>query len=334
MRYTPEEVMQYVASEDVKFIRLAFCDVFGRQKNISIMPNQLERAFSEGIAFDASAVRGFGGEVFSDLFLKPDPSTLSVLTWRPEQGKVVRMYCCVYTPDGKEFSRDTRSIFMHSAEEVKALQGQLKIVLRARFHLYKEDSEGVMTAKPVDKAGSFDIAPLDGGENVRRAVCLTLERMGIATKASCHAESPGTHEISFYSRDILSAADDLLTFITVVKACANSYGLCADFSCEKGVCGFGIEISCNDDRLNKAFEGVSAHTEDILPFANTENTSHRIPEVRLTENTLRISLPEVEINPYLVFALLIKAAREGSENSSELVRNNIPKSIINAYRDR
>ena len=93
MKYSKQEVIQYVREEDVKFIRLAFCNVFGRQKNISIMPDELERAFSYGIAIDASAIAGFGDEAHSDLLLHPEPDTLSVLPWRPEHGQVVRMFC-------------------------------------------------------------------------------------------------------------------------------------------------------------------------------------------------------------------------------------------------
>ena len=95
MKYSKEEVLEYVKEEDVKFIRLAFCDVFGRQKNISVMPEELPRAFEYGIAFDASAVEGFGDEAKSDLFLKPDPETLVGLPWRPEHGKVIRMFSAV-----------------------------------------------------------------------------------------------------------------------------------------------------------------------------------------------------------------------------------------------
>ncbi|MBO4432199.1 MAG: glutamine synthetase, partial [Clostridia bacterium] len=95
MNYSKDEVMQYVAEEDVKFIRLAFCDVFGKQKNISIMPDELPRAFECGIAFDASAIAGFGDEAHSDLFLHPEPETLTWLPWRPEHGKVVRMFCSI-----------------------------------------------------------------------------------------------------------------------------------------------------------------------------------------------------------------------------------------------
>ena len=108
--YSKDEVMQFVEEEDVKFIRMAFCDIYGRQKNISIMPKELERAFEYGIAIDASAVDGFGGEVYSDLLLSPESSTLSFLPWRPEHGKVVRMFCNVMRPDGNAFEADTRRI--------------------------------------------------------------------------------------------------------------------------------------------------------------------------------------------------------------------------------
>ena len=106
--YSYQEVLDFVEQEDVKFIRLAFFDVFGTQKNVSIMPQELERAFREGISFDASAVAGFGDEVHSDLFLFPDPSTIAVLPWRPTNGRVVRMYCDIRTPDGALFEKDCR----------------------------------------------------------------------------------------------------------------------------------------------------------------------------------------------------------------------------------
>ena len=116
MSYTPDEIMQYLAEEDVKFIRLAFCDVFGRQKNISVMPSEMKKAFERGIAIDASAIAGFGGESHSDLFLKPDPSDISILPWRPEHGRVVRMFCEIINPDGTPFSADTRNLLKNTVK--------------------------------------------------------------------------------------------------------------------------------------------------------------------------------------------------------------------------
>ena len=93
MLYTKDEVIEYVRSEDVKFVRLAFVDALGNQKNISVLAGEIERAFDAGISFDGSAIEGFSTVNKSDLFLRPNPSTLSVLPWRPSHGKVVRMFC-------------------------------------------------------------------------------------------------------------------------------------------------------------------------------------------------------------------------------------------------
>ena len=119
MNYSKEEIMQYIREEDVKFIRLAFCDLFGRQRNVSVMPEEMERVFNCGVAIDASAIEGFGCEVHSDLFLHPDTSTISVLPWRPEHGRVVRMFCDIAYPDGRAFEGDARVMLKNAVEYAK-----------------------------------------------------------------------------------------------------------------------------------------------------------------------------------------------------------------------
>lgn len=120
MKYSKAEVLQYMQEENIKFIRLEFCDVFGKQKNISIVPQELPRAFEQGIAIDASAISGFGDESHSDLFLHPDTDTLMLLPWRPEHGRVVRMFCSISYPDGTPFECDTRSLLKKSSSNSKA----------------------------------------------------------------------------------------------------------------------------------------------------------------------------------------------------------------------
>ena len=139
MKYTPEEVIQFVQEEDIKFIRLAFCNVYGKQHNVAIMPSELKRAFAYGIAFDASAVDGFGGEIRSDLLLHPDPSTLIQLPWRPEQGKAVRMFCDISYPDGRPFERDTRNILKKAVADASALGCQFAFGAEMRFYLFRVD---------------------------------------------------------------------------------------------------------------------------------------------------------------------------------------------------
>ena len=179
MNFTEQEVMEYVHQEDVRFIRLAFCDVFGTQKNIAIMPDELERAFRQGIAIDASAIAGFGGEVRSDLFLHPDPGTLSSLPWRGENGKVVRMFCGVSHPDGTTLNTDSRALLKKAVARAASLGVRFAFGTEMEFYLFKTDEEGAPTKIPYDRASYMDIAPRDKGENVRREICITLEQMGV-----------------------------------------------------------------------------------------------------------------------------------------------------------
>ena len=197
MKYTREEVLQYVQEEEVAFIHLTFCDVFGRQKNISIVPSELSRAFEYGIAFDASAIAGFGDEARSDLLLRPDPDTLMLLPWRPEHGQVVRMFCSIHYPDGRPFPCDTRAL-LHDTIAWAAQRGfRFLFGAEQEFYLFQRDESGEPTKIPYDKAGYMDIAPDDKGENIRREICLTLARMGIAPECSHHEEGPGQNEIDF-----------------------------------------------------------------------------------------------------------------------------------------
>ena len=222
MKYTQDEVMQFVQEDDVKFIRLAFCDVSGRQKNISILPGELQRAFQRGIPFDGSALPGFGDEACSDLLLHPDPDTLMVLPWRPEHGKVVRMFSRVSLPDGRDFPGDARSLLQGAVAESEKLGRSFYFGAEQEFYLFNLDDRGEPTLEPYDWAGYMDIAPEDRGENIRREICLTLEQMGIVPESSYHKEGPGQNEIDFRYSDPITAADNAMTFRTVVKTVARS----------------------------------------------------------------------------------------------------------------
>ena len=188
MKYSKDEVIEYTREEDVKFIRLSFCDVFGRQKNISIMPDELPRAFDCGIAFDASAIAGFGDETHSDLFLHPEAETLMPLPWRPEHGSVVQMFSNITYPDGTPFECDTRSLLKKAVKKAQEMGHEFYFGAEQEFYLFLLDENGKPTKTPYDEAGYMDIAPDDQGENVRREICLTLEKMGIHPESSHHEE--------------------------------------------------------------------------------------------------------------------------------------------------
>lgn len=350
MSYTPNEVMQYVSEEDVKFIRLAFCDVFGKQKNISIMPDELKRAFEYGIAIDASSVAGFGGEVHSDLLLHPDPSTIAVLPWRPEHGRVVRMFCDISLPDGRDFEADGRKILENAVKDAEKKGIEFFFGSEMEFYLFNRDERGEPTREPYDRAGYMDIAPEDKGENVRREICLTLEQMGIKPESSHHEEGPGQNEIDFRYSSPITAADHAVTFRAVVNTIAARNGLFADFSpkpiSDKAGNGMHINISAKEssgkDVLPFVIAGIMNRIRDITVFLNpceksferlgknkapkyiswcTENRSQliRIPAAEKEYRRAELRSPDPMCSPYLAFALIIHAGLEGIEQKAELI---------------
>ena len=283
MNYSKEEVMQYVREEDVKFIRLAFCDVFGKQKNISIMPEELPRAFEYGIAFDASAIAGFGDETRCDLLLHPDPETLMLLPWRPEHGKVVRMFTHITYPDGTPFECDTRSLLKKAVEDAKKAGYTFAFGSEQEFYLFELDENNKPTKIPYDEAGYMDLAPDDRGENIRREICLTLEQMGIRPESSHHEEGPGQNEIDFRYSDPLTVADDTMTFQTIVKIVARRNGVFVDFGPKplehKPGNGFHINMSVqsNDgsENLCHMIAGVLDKVVEMTVFLNPTEDSYK-----------------------------------------------------------
>lgn len=349
MDYSAQEVLQYVAEDDVKFIRLAFCDVFGRQKNVAVMPSELERAFDCGIAFDASAIAGFGGEVRSDLFLRPDPSTLSGLPWRPENGKVVRFFCDIYRPDGSVFEADTRGILKRAVKDASDKGLCFNFGPEMEFYLFKSDESGLPSYIPYDNAGYMDIAPGDKGENIRREICLTLEKMGIYPESSHHEEGPGQNEIDFRHSDALSAADNAVTFRSIVETIAGRNGLRADFTpkplSDKPGSGMHINISVKHrdgtDYLPNIMAGILEHAPDMTAFLNPcqesyarlgsnkapkyiswshENRSQliRFPAAVGAYRRAELRSADAMSNPYIAFALMIYAGICGIERNMQL----------------
>lgn len=356
--YSAEEVMQYVSEMEVKFIRLAFCDIFGRQKNIAILPSELPKAFSTGIAFDASAIAGFGGAVRSDLFLHPDPTTLVALPWRPEIGSVVRMFCQVTYPDGTPLPSDSRAILKKAVAEAEAKGYSFAFGAEMEFYLFQTDEHGNPTKEPYDRAGYMDIAPADKGENVRREVCLMLEQMGIQPECSHHESGPGQNEIDFRYSDPLTAADNAVTFRTVVRTVAALNGLCASFSPKPlpdwdgngmhinisargsgqadmpaaviaGILDKAAEITLFLDPCEESYRRLGHDKAPRYVTWSEENRSQliRIPAAVGENRRAELRSADSTANPYLAYALLIYAGLHGIKNGLVLP----PATDLNLY---
>lgn len=282
------EVLEFVKENDVKFIRLGFCDILGFQKNIAIMADELKTAFENGVSFDAHAIRGFRDVTRSDLFLFPDPSTLTVLPWRPGPGRVARFYCNVKNPDGSDFSQDCRLVLKQAVKRAEKMGYVCKIGAECEFYLFRADEDGEPSDITFDAGGYLDIAPLDRGEDIRREICLILEEMGIQPEASHHEQGPGQNEIDFKFNDALVCADNLQTFKSAVKAIASRNGLFASFMPKPipDAAGSGMHVNISLTRngqniFRNVGEGHSKAAESFIA-----GILERTPEITLFLNPL------------------------------------------------
>ena len=252
--YTRADILRIVEEEDVGFIRLQFTDIFGVMKNVAITASQLEKALDHQIMFDGASIEGFARIEESDMYLYPDLDTFEIFPWRPQQGKVARLICDVYKPDGTIFQSDPRYVLKKVMSQAKSMGLEFDVGPECEFFLFHTDEDGLPTTVTHESAGYFDLGPLDLGENARRDMVLTLEDMGYEIEASHHESAPAQHEIDLHYDEALASADSIMTFKLVVKTIAKRHGLHATFmpKPKSGINGSGMHInmSMRKDGIN------------------------------------------------------------------------------------
>lgn len=257
MAYTKQKILNVAQSEDVEFIRLQFTDLFGTLKNVAITKSQLAKALDNKIMFDGSSIEGFARIEESDMYLYPDYDTFEILPFRPHQGKVARMICDVYKPDGTQLENDPRFILKRVIGAAAEMGYKFNVGPECEFFLFHTDDNGNPTTISHEKGSYFDLGPTDLGENARRDIVLNLEEMGFEVEASHHEVAPAQHEIDFRYGEALETADKIMTYKLTVKTIAKRHGLYASFMPKPkyGVCGSGMHInmSLSDMEGNNIF---------------------------------------------------------------------------------
>ena len=243
-KYTREDIIRIVEEEDVEFIRLQFTDIRGAFKNVAITSSQLEKALDNQFMFDGASI-GFVEIEESDMYLHPDLDTFAIFPWRPQQGKVARLICDVYYPDGRPYEGDPRYILKKVLREAEQMGYRFNAGPECEFFLFECDEAGLPTTRTREKAGYFDMGPVDTAENVRRDIVLNLEELGFEVESSHHEGAPGQHEVDFHYEEALKTADNVMTFKLTVKSIARRHGLHATFMPKpvKGIAGSGMHIN-------------------------------------------------------------------------------------------
>lgn len=264
--YTKNDIIRMVEEDDVEFIRLQFTDMFGNLKNVAVTTSQLEKALNNECMFDGSSIEGFVRIEESDMYLHPDFDTYVTFPWRPQQGKVARLICDVYTVDGKPFVGDPRYVLKKAIQEATDMGYTFDVGPELEFFLFDMEESGQPTTKSNERAGYFDLGPLDIGENARRDMVLTMVDMGVDIEASHHEVAPAQHEIDIKYDDALTTADNIMTFKLVARTIAKRHGLHATFMPKPkfGVDGSGMHVNMS---LKKDGVNIFEDSSDKLGFS-------------------------------------------------------------------
>lgn len=330
------DLFEYVMENDVKFVKLTFCDLLGRQRNISVLSSQLEDAFENGVAIDSGAITGVGGK---DLKIIPVGSLLSAVPWRPHAGRVVSVFCRIANSDGTPYVCDPMALLQNEVDKLSALGYQAKVATECEFYVFKDDVGNNLV--PFDNADYCACAPFDKCENLRRDVIISLEDMGLKPISSHHERGWGQNEVDFESADPTSAARNFIMFKTAVKNVCAINGTYASFMPRPvgSQPGSGLHLTItlsgkNSKSASKAFaEGILKRYREISCFANpTQNSYRRLRSgfqisysadrgsaMRIFDNgDIMLRTPDSTCNIFTVLALIFAAGREGIENNYTL----------------
>jgi len=260
--FTGEDIKRIISEKDIRFIQLQFTDIFGQLKNVAVMSSQIDKVLANECMFDGSSIEGFARIEESDQYLRPDLGSFVVIPWHKKHGKVARLICDVYSPDGNPFEGDPRNVLRKVIKEAEDMGYSFNVGPECEFFLFLTNEDGTPTTNTLDKAGYFDLGTVDPGEKIRREICLALEEMGFEIEASHHEDAPGQHEIDFKYDGALSTADNIMTFKYAVKSIAQKHGFYATFMPKPvyGTSGSGMHL--NMSLLDKSGSNIFVDESD------------------------------------------------------------------------
>lgn len=293
MERQQDYVLRTVEERGIRLVWLWFTDVLGFLKSFAVTSEELEQAFDEGIGFDGSAIEGFARVQESDMLARPDAATFQIMPPRRDQmeGGVARVFCDIYTPDGRPFWGDPRYVLRRNLQKASERGFTFYVHPEMEFFLFQNSAD----ANPIDAGGYFDLTPSDVTQELRRETISVLERMGIPVEFSHHEVAPSQHEIDLRHADALTMADSVMTFRLVVKEMAAERGMYATFmpkpSTEQPGSGMHVHLSLFEgdenafhessdeyhlSKVAKAFTaGLLMHAREITAVTNQWVNSYK-----------------------------------------------------------
>ena len=334
-------VVRMARENDVKFIRLWFTDILGHLKGFAITVEDLEDAIEQGVGFDGAAIEGFARIDESDMRAFPDPTTFTLLPWRPRQNAVARMFCDIRTPQGDPFIGDPRFALKRNLERL-ATSGYTYYVGPELEFFYLKDSE---SAEPLDQQGYYDQISSYPSADLRRDTVLNLADMGIPVKYSHHEGAPSQHEIDLQYTDALTMADNVMTAKLLIKELAQQASAYATFMpkpmSKMNGSGMHIHQSLFQGDKNVFFDSDDEHQLSITGKRFIAGLLHHAPEITLITNqwvnSYKRLVPGFEAPAFISWAhtsrsdlIRVPAFKPGHESSMR-VEYRAPDPACNPY---
>jgi len=318
-----ENVLELIKENDVKFIDLRFTDTKGKEQHISIPHHQIDEDFFEdGKMFDGSSIAGWKSINDSDMVMMPDASTAVLDPFTDVATLNIR--CDILEPDTMQgYDRDPRSVAKR-AEEYMRSAGFADDVLfgpEPEFFLfddvrYKNDingasysiddkeacwnsnteyEEGNTGHRPGLKGGYFPVAPVDSSQDIRSAMCMLMDQMGLVVEAHHHeVATAGQNEIACRFNTIVEKADEIQIYKYVVHNVAHEFGKTATFMPKPLVGDNGSGMHCHmslakggenlfaGDKYGGLSEmalfyigGIIKHAKALNAFTNASTNSYK-----------------------------------------------------------
>lgn len=355
------DLISKLKEDKIATIILQFSDIHGLMKGFTIPAHKVEDAIRYGVWFDGSSIEGFTRIFESDMYLKPDPATYGALKWiEGNGGRVARMICDVYMPDGEPFAGDPRYVLKRVMDEARKEGYVYKTGVELEFFLFNRKESGEVAVESTGNGYYFnaDTAPIF---KVKEKILEALAGLNIEVEMSHTEVAHHQHEIDFKYADALTCADNAMTFKFVVKSIAELYGMHATFMPKPifGVNGSGMHThqslaSVTDDKnlfydgadsynlsqtAKKFIAGLLKHSKEfaavIAPTVNSykrltpgyeapvyvcwaeRNRSAlvRVPRTFTEKSAVatrcELRCPDPSTNPYLAFAVMLKAGLKG-----------------------
>jgi glutamine synthetase len=332
----------------VRWVRLAFVDVLGIEKSVTIPVGELTSALDGKVTFDGGSIDGFvrGEEI--DMVLRPDPATFTVLPWTNDGNIEARILCDIATPDGTPFEGCPRTTLKRVLEDAGDVVQRVRTGLEVEFYLFQLGPDGTPTTRTNDSGSYFDFSPSDRGDEARLAMSSALEAMGIGVSSAHHEHGSGQHELDLAATSVLATADHLVTVRGVVKRIAERHGMHATFMPKprEESAGSGLHVYFGLGEIDEAVRlhavaGLLEHAPGFTAICNpTVNSYKRLvaawdapvytvwshhsanalvrvpPSFNGEPPLLEVRSPDASCNPYLALAVLVEALADGIRSRS------------------